>query len=216
VSHELKTPLTSIKGFVETLLDGALHDERNNRRFLERVSDNVDRLSHLVTDLLSLARIEAQTDVERVPVDWQVILRDVVRRHQPEMERKRLTFEADEGSLVVFGDMEALTQVLENLLENAVRYTPDGGTLEVRLRREGERGVLEVADTGVGIPVQDRERVFERFYRVDKARSRQLGGTGLGLSIVKNLVLALGGDVSVESEVGRGSRFRVTLPLARD
>ena len=215
VSHELKTPLTSIKGFVETLLSGALHDEEKNERFLRRIDVNVERLNHLVSDLLSLARIESQgQDVVRQPTDWRDVSREVVKRHRHALEKKGLTVKVDERSVVVLGDAEAMTQILDNLLDNAIRYTPAPGHIDVRLSKSDRFGVLEVDDTGPGIPREDTERVFERFYRVDKARSRELGGTGLGLSIVKHLVGSLRGKITLDSEPGRGSRFVVELPLA--
>ncbi len=212
VSHELKTPLTSIKGFVETLLSGALDETPNNVRFLERIDRNVDRLTHLVTDLLSLARIEAQEVGAREPVDVSSVLEEVLRRRRETIQQKGLVLECQASPVTVLGDAEALTQVVDNLIDNAIRYTPAPGTIRVRIQASGAWCVLEVEDTGIGIPEKDRERVFERFYRVDKARSRKLGGTGLGLSIVKNIVQALGGTVRVESEVDKGSRFVVELP----
>jgi two-component system phosphate regulon sensor histidine kinase PhoR len=215
VSHELKTPLTSIKGFVETLLSGALHDTKKAEQFLRRIDVNVERLHYLVSDLLSLARIESQgVEVALAPVDWRAVLRDVLRRHRHAAEQKGLALSADEHSLVVMGDTEAMTQVLDNLVDNALQYTPAPGRVHVRLESRDGVGVLSVEDTGVGIPKEDLERVFERFYRVDKARSRAVGGTGLGLSIVKHLVLAMHGQVTVESELGKGSRFKVEIPLA--
>ena len=169
VSHELKTPLTSIRGYVETLLDGALEDEENNVRFLEKIEAHVVRLNHLVSDLLSLGRIEAQQEeLEVAPVDLGELVRDAVRRHERQARGRGL---------------------------------------------ENEVAVLRVRDTGIGIPAEDLDRIFERFYRVDKARSREVGGTGLGLSIVKHLVQAMKGRVTVESRAGEGSCFSVALPL---
>ncbi len=218
VSHELKTPLTSIKGFVETLLSGALHDEENNERFMRRIDANVERLNHLVSDLLSLARIESQGErMPRAEVDWRSVLAEVAKRHEEACAKKGLVLEmrGTERECLVLGDREAMLQILDNLLDNAVKYTPAPGAVRVRLAASAGRGVLQVEDTGIGIPREHLERVFERFYRVDKARSREVGGTGLGLSIVKNLVRNLSGEVRVESEVGKGSTFTVELPLAR-
>ena len=164
---------------------------------------------------MSLARIEAQGhEVVRQPVDWCDVLRDVIKRHRDGLEEKGLTVEVDSSSVVVLGDVEAMTQILDNLLDNAIQYTPAPGHIELALSEADGHGVLEVKDTGAGIPPEDMERVFERFYRVDKARSRELGGTGLGLSIVKHLVGSLRGKVTVTSKLGQGSRFRVELPLA--
>jgi two-component system phosphate regulon sensor histidine kinase PhoR len=215
VSHELKTPLTSISGFVETLLSGAIHDSDNNVRFLEKIEDQVGRLINLVGDLLSLARIEsADGALSVLALDWKPIIHSSIRRHTPAMEAKRIGCLVDipDESVVVVGEEEAMTQILDNLLDNAIKYTPDGGAITLRLRREGSRAALAVEDSGIGIPEKNFERIFERFYRIDKARSRELGGTGLGLSIVKHLVRTLHGDIQVESEVGEGSRFTVFLP----
>ncbi len=219
VSHELKTPLTTIKGFVETLLTGAVNDEQHNVRFLQRIDDNVERLSFLVSDLLSLARIESQAEaIAREPVSWRELIVRAVARHGESADQKGLglEFDAEIPSVVVLGDLEGLTQVVDNLLENAINYTPAPGEVRLTLSERDGRGVLEVSDTGVGIPPQDLERIFERFYRVDKARSRALGGTGLGLSIVRNLVGAMGGEIHVQSEVGSGTTFTVELPLAEE
>jgi len=216
VSHELKTPLAAIRGFVETLLSGAQEEADVRERFLSRIDDNVGRLSHLVTDLLSLARIEGQAHaIQRVPVDLGDVVRAVAERAHGAAERKGVTLsiEGCEDGVSVLGDAEGLTQIANNLLENAVNYTPGPGRVSVRVSRTATRGVIEVTDTGVGIPRDDLRRIFERFYRVDKARSRELGGTGLGLSIVRNLVQAMHGHVHVDSEVGQGSTFRVEIPL---
>lgn len=216
VSHELKTPLTSIKGFVETLLSGALHDPENNERFLKRIDANVERLNHLVSDLLSLARIESQVEAHHDEVAWRPVLDEVCRRNEEAARRRGVALEVSvEEDVVVLGDREAMVQVLENLLNNAIKYTPGPGSVRVRLSRLDGRGVLEVEDTGIGIPPRDLDRIFERFYRVDKARSREVGGTGLGLSIVRNLVRKMEGDVRVQSEEGRGTRFTVELPLVQ-
>jgi two-component system phosphate regulon sensor histidine kinase PhoR len=217
VSHELKTPLAAIQGFVETLLSGALHDERNNVRFLERIAANVKRLSNLVADLLSLARVESgKQEIAREPVDARAVLDEVLRLREGALTDKRLSFECERGGppLRVLGDREALTQVLDNLLDNAIHYTPEGGRVWVEFEALDGEVLMHVCDTGVGIPEADRERIFERFYRVDRARAHAGGSTGLGLSIVKNLVLRMGGEVGVQSELGRGSTFTVRLPRA--
>ncbi len=218
VSHELKTPLTSIKGYVETLLDGALSDERNNVRFLEKIGTHVDRLTHLVTDLLSLARVEAQQGaLPREPVDARDLVQKALRRYEEPARGRNVSLRLDAAreSLMVLGDPEAITQVIDNLLDNAIKYTPGAGVVAVRLERAGSMGRIAVTDSGLGIPEEDLERIFERFYRVDKARSREIGGTGLGLSIVKHLVQAMQGTVSVASRLNEGSCFTVELPLAR-
>ncbi len=215
VSHELKTPLASIKGFVETLLDGALHDPEHNERFLARIDANVERLNELVSDLLSLARIESQEkSIKRELVDWRPIIEEVRLSKEDLMRRKGLSWGSrgfDERARVM-GNAKAMRQVVDNLVDNAIKYT-SAGEITVRFEIQGNEGVLLVCDTGLGIPAEDLDRIFERFYRVDRARSREVGGTGLGLSIVKHLVLSLGGRVSVESRVGQGTCFRVSLPM---
>ncbi len=216
VSHELKTPLTSIRGYVETLLDGAIDDEEYNVRFLEKIEKNVLRLNHLVTDLLSLARIEAEAGFLNLrPVDLHSVVEEAIRRHEQTAKRRgqTLTSESEIGAVRVVADPEALTQVIDNLIDNGLKYTPDAGQVKVRVARDGKFATFEVEDTGVGIPVEDQARVFERFYRVDKARSREVGGTGLGLSIVKHLANAMEGSIELESQPGDGSTFRVQLKI---
>ena len=179
------------------------------------LDDHVRRLTHLVTDLLTLGRIESEDVLPLERVDLAEVVRDSLARHDASARGKDIDCHRDfDGVVRVLGDREALVQVVDNLLTNAIKYTPAGGTVTLRTRTNGERGVLEVLDTGIGIPAKDLERIFERFYRVDKARSRALGGTGLGLAIVKHLVQAMRGEVSVESEYGAGTRFTVELPLA--
>jgi two-component system phosphate regulon sensor histidine kinase PhoR len=217
VSHEIKTPLTSIKGYVETLLGGAIEDPVNNVRFLEKIDRNASRLAALVQDILSLAKIEAGEDLLKpIPIEWNPIVSSVIARHEDAVQQKNLRIKvaAPTAPLTVLGDKEAMTQVLDNLLSNAIKYTPEGGRITVSLLGKSSWGKLEVEDTGIGIPPEHLDRIFERFYRVDKARSRELGGTGLGLSIVKHLVSGMNGEIGVESAVGVGSRFTVRLRLA--
>lgn len=217
VSHEIKTPLTSIKGYVETLMNGAINEAGLNLRFLEKIDRNATRLSELVQDILSLAKIESQEAVFKAqPTDWNPIVTSVLARYEDTILQKSLKIKVNEHAehLMVMGDKEAMTQVLDNLLTNAVKYTPAGGRITVTLSQKGSWGKVEVEDTGIGIPTQHLDRIFERFYRVDKARSRDMGGTGLGLSIVKHLVSGMSGEIGVDSSVGVGSRFTVRLKLA--
>jgi two-component system phosphate regulon sensor histidine kinase PhoR len=219
VSHELKTPLSVIKAHVETLLDGAAEDAEHRGRFLDQIARQSDRLHALILDLLSLARIESGSelfDFQEVALD--VLVRGCVERYRPRAEARKqdLSLVAPEAPAVaVWADEEALDQVLENLLDNALKYTPEGGQVRVGWRLAGDMAEVEVSDTGIGIPEADLPRIFERFYRVDKARSRELGGTGLGLSIVKHLTQAMNGSVRATSRVGQGTTFVVCLPLAR-
>jgi two-component system, OmpR family, phosphate regulon sensor histidine kinase PhoR len=218
VSHELKTPLSVIKVCVETLLDSAMDDDPHHRRqFLEQLNSQSNRLHALILDLLSLARIESGEEMfDFQPVAVSDVVEACMERHRPRAEAKGQVFEsvppAVEEALAVWVDEEALEQILDNLLDNAVKYTPQAGRVSVRWRREGEQVCLEVADTGIGIPPSDLPRIFERFYRVDKARSREMGGTGLGLSIVKHLAQAMRGSVRAASRLGQGTTFTVYLP----
>jgi two-component system phosphate regulon sensor histidine kinase PhoR len=216
VSHELKTPLSVIKVCVETLLDGALDDAQHRARFLEQVASQSDRLHALILDLLSLARIESGDELfEFQSVRVMDFVSACVERHRPRAEAKKQSLEVvspPEDDLVVWVDEEAAEQIFDNLLDNAVKYTPEGGRISVGWRREDEQVCVEVSDTGIGIPEADLPRIFERFYRVDKARSREMGGTGLGLSIVKHLAQAMHGSVSATSRPGLGTTFTVCLP----
>jgi len=217
VSHELKTPLTAIRALVETMIDDREMPEPTLRRFLDKIRDQALRLTTLVADLLTLARIESNVvSPERRTLDARAIVRECSTRVGAVCEKKQITLSVDIPAEPVLAnaDDESLRQIVDNLLDNACKYTPNGGAVWVRLERKAQVLELTVRDTGIGIDPRDCERVFERFYRVDKARSRELGGTGLGLSIVKHLVQALGGQVGLQSELGRGSAFHVRLPLA--
>lgn len=216
VSHELKTPLTSIQGAIETLLDGAAEDPQSRRTFLAAIREESERLRRLVEDLLTLARVESrQAGPARETMDTGAFLKEMLSRYQPLAGRQRVTLvlEAGAAPAALRADREQLAQAVGNLLENAVKYNRPGGKAILRARREGDALAIEVEDTGIGIPAEDLPRIFERFYRVDKARSRETGGTGLGLSIVKHVAEAHGGSVSVESRPSYGSRFTLTLPL---
>src|SRR5262249_36786473 len=200
----------------ETLIDGAAADAEARGGFLRQIDEQADRLHALILDLINLARIESGTealDCQAVPLESAV--RDCLDRLRPRAEANglRLDAVAPAGSPVTsWADEEALDTILDNLVDNALKYTPAGGRVAVRWLAADGRAVVEVEDTGIGIPERDQSRVFERFYRVDKARARELGGTGLGLSIVKHLAQAMGGEVSVRSAVGRGTTFTVKLP----
>lgn len=216
VSHELKTPLTVIKAYAETLLDGAISDAGHNRGFVEQIAEQAERLHQLILDLLSVARIESGIErFEFTSIPVHEVVEACVRRYKPAAESKSVQLETETGldGLQVFADEEGLREILDNLVDNAIKYTPQGGRVAVRYRRDDANVCIEVADTGIGIPQDEQQRIFERFYRVDKARSRELGGTGLGLSIVKHLVSACGGTVAVASQPGKGSTFSVKLPL---
>jgi two-component system phosphate regulon sensor histidine kinase PhoR len=217
VSHELRTPLASIQGYTETLMDGAIDDAENNMRFLGIIRHNAERLARLTSDLLTLSRIEQKRqNFEFDMHDVNLLLHDSLQLVGPIAGKKSITLieeSAPQGTLVCC-DNEAVSQILSNLLDNAIKYTPVSGSITVGARRLDDRLVeVFVRDSGIGIPAEDLPRLFERFYRVDKARSRELGGTGLGLSIVKHLVIAHNGTTRVESESGRGTTFFFTLPV---
>lgn len=255
VSHELKTPLSSIKAYTETLQNGGVADEKTRQKFLGRIEEQSERLHRLINDMLMLARIESdQQPFEIVAVDLPAIVATCLDDQRTAAESKRiaLSVESDSPACYVRADREGLREILNNLIDNAIKYTPEGGrvTVEWGAGSEGrgagseelegsgeesgarsERGdekqaslqppapspqspliYIHIRDTGIGIKPKDQERVFERFYRVDKARSREVGGTGLGLSIVKHLAQSFGGRVSVSSEPGQGSTFTVELP----
>ncbi|MGB0070238.1 MAG: ATP-binding protein [Isosphaeraceae bacterium] len=216
-SHELKTPLASIKAYTETLIDWALHDETVNRRFLERIDEQVDRLNQLILDMLSLARLDSSQEFfEHGPLSLIPALESCLEGHRGRAEAKDLSLTFDAGSLdgetLVLADEEAIWQIFDNLIDNAIKYTPLGGKVRVACSLAADMVSVDVADTGIGIPRDELPRIFERFYRVDKARSRELGGTGLGLSIVKHLISSIGGQISVTSRPGSGSRFTVKIP----
>ena len=223
VSHELRTPLASIQGYTETLLDGAIDDPVNNLKFLNIIRQNAERLARLAADLLTLSRVElSQQEFKFASYYVNRILTDNLDGMRPIAERRgiQLVLErAQPEDAEVFCDAEAVHQILTNLLDNAIKYTPDAGTVTVGAKRIGapsdtsSRIEFFVRDTGAGIPADDLPRLFERFYRVDKARSRALGGTGLGLAIVKHLSRSQGGEVRVESQVDKGSTFFFTLPV---
>jgi two-component system phosphate regulon sensor histidine kinase PhoR len=216
VSHEFKTPLTAIQGFAETLLAGALDDPENNRRFLEIIRNHAIRLARLTNDLLKLARIEAgKMELEFSSVGLLELIEACTETTLLKANRKEITLEITVPPQLpaVRGDAALLRDVLQNLLDNAIQYTPPRGHISVAASAGPREAVITVTDTGIGIPLSDSERIFERFYRVDAARSREAGGTGLGLSIAKHIVEAHGGKLWVESTVGQGSKFSFSLPL---
>jgi len=218
VSHELRTPVAVIKGYAETLLDGALDDTpERGRHFVSIIAGHAERLTNLINDILTLSKLEARDAALTLhPLD----LCGTIRKAQMLMEDHarakgiRLHATCPETMPKVLADQGQLEQVLLNLLDNAIKYTPDGGDISIQTRQENKRVVIEVSDTGIGIPSKDLKRIFERFYRVDEGRSREQGGTGLGLAIVKHIVQLHGGEITVSSEAGKGSTFTVTLPAA--
>ncbi|MEW8977834.1 MAG: ATP-binding protein [Symbiobacterium sp.] len=217
VSHELKTPLTTVKSYVETLLDGAADDPEVRTRFLQVVDSETERMARLVRDLLQLTHMDEGTGTWTFgPQDMGELVAEAVARLRVQAEQKRLTVTCAvaPGTPAAYCDYEKVQQVVINLLANAIEFTPSGGQIRITIAPAGGEVRVTVADTGIGIPPEDLPRIFERFYRVEKARSRTMGGTGLGLSIAKQIVELSGGKIDIESEVGRGTAVTFTLPAA--
>jgi len=216
VSHEFRTPLTAIQGFAETLLAGAIDDPQNRGRFLEIIVEHARRLARLTEDLLMLSKMDAdrlEFESRRIPVG--PFIESCIETAQPRAHDKDLTLLVNLAHKIpdIAGDRRRLTEVLQNLLDNALQYTPAGGQIMVSAGVADSDVVFTVSDTGIGIPQAEQPRIFERFYRVDVARSRQVGGTGLGLAIAKHLVEGHGGRIWVESEIGHGSQFHFSVPV---
>jgi two-component system, OmpR family, phosphate regulon sensor histidine kinase PhoR len=216
VSHEFKTPLTAIQGFAETLLAGAIDDSQNRVRFLEIILEHSQRLARLTDDLLRLSQMDADRlalEIRGVSVS-QFVESCVETAQRPAAERDlRISVNLSSRLPDIAADRRRLAEVLQNLLDNAIQYTPPGGQIMLSASANGSEVIFTVSDTGIGIPQTDQPRIFERFYRVDVARSREVGGTGLGLAIAKHLVEAHGGRIWVESEVGQGSQFHFSVPI---
>jgi two-component system phosphate regulon sensor histidine kinase PhoR len=214
VSHELRTPLAGIIGYADTLLDGALEDLQNNRNFVEIIRANAVRLSNIAADLLILSELESGSDASEPDViSVRGVLDSAVATVDSEARARDVQLiREDVENVFVSGSRLRLEQALLNLMANAIKFNRTGGEVRVSARESDSHVAIQIADTGVGIPSQDLPRIFERFYRVDKARSREVGGTGLGLSIVKHVVERMNGQVRVESQLGRGSTFTVLLP----
>jgi two-component system phosphate regulon sensor histidine kinase PhoR len=215
VSHELRTPLASIKGLAELLIDGALKDEDRAMEFLESINREVDRLTRLVKDLLDLSKMESgMVKMEKHPVNMEELINLVLGRLTPQADRKKINITANLTSGVYsYANMDRVQQVLINLIDNALRYTPEGEKIVVKLSVREKNCLVEVSDTGPGISPEDMERVFERFYRADKARTRHAGGFGLGLAIARQIIENLNGTIGVHGNTPRGTTFYFTIPL---
>jgi len=215
VSHELKTPITSIIGFVETLKDGAINDLKKRDEFLNIIHSHSRRLDNLVNDILSLSRIEfREIEMNPVPISVKEILDNAQALYNNKIKSKKQSLKINIPTELpaAFSDPDMIVQVFSNLIDNAIKFTPERGKIAVEARDVNDFIQIDVSDTGIGIAEEHLSRIFERFYRVDKARSREMGGTGLGLAIVKHIVHANRGEVSVKSEFGKGSTFSVFLP----
>lgn len=213
VSHELRTPIFSIQGYLETLLNGAMDDPKVNKHFLQKANQNTVNLSNLLNDLIDISMIESgEMRMSYRYFDINIFIQSIISEFIPIAEEKniKLIFNPAKEGLQVFGDKDKLRQVFVNLLQNAIKYTDDG-SIEVLLEEDKKFVNITIKDTGIGIPEEDLNRVFERFYRVDKARSRAVGGTGLGLAIVKHIIEAHNSKIIVQSRLGEGSTFSFKL-----
>ncbi len=215
VSHELRTPITTIKTYSETLIDGFEHSSEAEVDFLKTINRESDRMTNIVTDLLSLAKLDNKREVlDKVELDLISMVDNIYKNFSLVCQNtnKSISFERPEGRYEIFADEAKIEQVIKNIVSNAVKYTEDDGSVEIRLKQDDRNYYLEIKDDGFGIPKEDLPRIFERFYRVDKARSREMGGTGLGLSIAKELMQIHGGDIVVVSSVKNGSTFTLIFP----
>ena len=211
VSHELRTPLTAIKGYVETLEEEV---DKKGRRYVEVIKRNTERLIAIVQDLLLLSELEEKESLEIEKVNIKEIVENVIRISEHKLKEKKLDFRVNIENDIppLRADFFKLEQMFVNLIDNAIKYT-EKGEISVSAKHDQEKIIIEIKDTGIGIPKEHLNRIFERFYVVDKSRSRKLGGTGLGLSIVKHIVILHKGKIDVESTAGAGTKFTVTLPL---
>jgi two-component system phosphate regulon sensor histidine kinase PhoR len=214
VSHELKTPLTSIKGFIETLESGALQDKDKAERFLAIIRKQTEQLENLVEDILKLSVLESrELKLSKTKIDLKALIERVVSDYSEDLKKKEQRYEfRSPQKLAVLGDPKKLEQLIANLMSNAIKYTPQGGKVAISVWLEGDEVRIDVTDTGAGIAPEHLSRIFERFYRVNKDRSKEEEGTGLGLAIVKHIAQAHNGRISVESREGHGSTFSVFLP----
>jgi two-component system phosphate regulon sensor histidine kinase PhoR len=212
VSHELKTPLTSIKGFSETLK--FVKDDETRNKFLDIINDESERLTRLINDILTLSTIEQTKIVKHEEIDVAKETEQVYHLLLPKAESKNITLNLTQKEpILLYGDRDNYKQLILNLVDNAIKYTKESGEVRIQLDKQENNLRLVIEDTGVGIPEKHISRIFERFYRVDKARDRAMGGTGLGLAIVKHIVLSMGGTIDVVSEIGVGTRFTILIPI---
>jgi len=215
VSHELKTPLTSIKGYIETLQDGALDDKENAERFLTIIKKHADSLTNIVNDLLILSEAEAGNEtLNKTTFDIKSFIDEIILGFGHDLNEKNINaeFESRNDTIEIYADKGKIEQVIVNVIDNAIKYTENGRKIKINLSKERDIIFISIQDNGIGISEKHLSRVFERFYRVDKARSRKVGGTGLGLAIVKHIVFLHEGEIEVESSVGQGTKINIKLP----
>lgn len=214
ISHELRTPLTSILAFVETLEDGAIEDEENNRRFLRVIRRNAERMHRLIDDILELSSIESgNIKIQAKQISLSPLVKEIFTNLSKKASERRINLiNKISADALIFADAVRLEQMLTNLIDNAVKFNREAGSVTVFAEQNGAKDVISVADTGEGISSEHLQRIFERFYRTDRARSGEIGGTGLGLAIVKHLARLHGGEISVSSTPGKGSTFSIELP----
>ena len=217
VSHELKTPLTSIKGFSETLLDG-VQDAETINHFIKVIYENAERMEKLVQDLLTLSKYDRKTEIKFTTFDLGKLTKSCVEKFEIEVQRKGQKLNSYVTSNIpdITGDYDGLERVIINIISNSVKYTPEGGSIDVYVGSFRNIAYIKIKDTGIGISRKDLDRVFDRFYRVDKARSREMGGTGLGLSIAKQIVEQNGGNIEIKSEPGKGTEVIIQVPIKND
>lgn len=215
VSHELKTPLTSIKGFIETLEDGAIDDKENARRFISIIKKHAEALTNIINDLLSLSELELAKDrISKSSFDLKALLNEVILGfgHATSNKKQKLELDSKGSNFKILADRAKIEEVFVNLIDNSVKYTPETGLIKIAVTEQKDIFEITVEDTGIGIPQEHLDRIFERFYRVDKARSRKFSGTGLGLAIVKHIVLLHDGNIDIESRLNHGTKVIITLP----
>lgn len=214
VSHELKTPLTSILGYAEIMRDGVARAE-DTKRFAAKIYDEASQLMSLIDDIIRLSQLDEKSSLpEKTRVDLKAVVEEVCQRLQPQAQRAEVTLTCECESAEILGIPKILEEIAQNLVDNAIKYNRHPGSVQISLKKQGDTASLRVTDTGIGISEEDRPRVFERFYRADRSRSKQIGGTGLGLSIVKHSAETHGASVHLESQLGVGTTVTVTFPLA--
>ena len=218
VSHELKTPLTSIKGFSETLIDGGVEDKKTQMHFLSIINDNAERMEKLVQDLLILSKYDNnKTENKLVEFDIGELCKSCAEKFEIEVKKRNQKMQCLVTADVpnVYADKDGIERVIINIISNSVKYTKEGGTIDIYVGYVHNDAYIKIKDTGIGIPARDLDRIFERFYRVDKARTRQLGGTGLGLSIAKEIIEQNNGSIDIKSEVGKGTEVVLRIPVKK-